>query len=531
MNRALSFAVAVKDSAYMDNRQVIYRPEWTCGRYNPEADTAIMYNLLNGVSSFFESYSARVIGEILSIPKNGRGTAEDIAEHTGIAVESITGFLQVLKENGLVSDRLLSREEITLMRRRQGEIFRRNPPKTDFGESTGQIDMSNAEQMYADSLDIRKCVPSVMFELTYNCSERCVHCYNSGAVRSDCEVSGRNREELTLPDYRKVIDELYDMGLYKVCLTGGDPFSKPHIWEIIDYIYNKDIAIDIFTNGQSIVRDADRLAWYWPRLVGLSIYSAVPEVHDRITRVKGSLERTLSVAGRLSDLGVNMAFKCVVFRTNIKSYRTVKGLADRYGAVAQFEINLTNGVDGDVSVVENLGLPDEIMEILLRDPNIPLFVGENTSGTMVKPLDAHPCRAGVQSFSITPEGEVHPCCAFPTSFGNVRNSSMRQILNSGSLDKWRKVSIGDIVGCGRYEKCRYCFLCVGNGFIEHGTPFRSPSASCHMAELRYGLAIKLREGRDPLMGKTVDERLSEIDVPGTGNFSRHMNESYRNRTL
>lgn len=52
-----------------------------------------------------------------------------------------------------------------------------------------------------------------------------------------------------------------------------------------------------------------------------------------------------------------------------------------------------------------------------------------------------------------------------------------------------------------------------------------------MAELRYGLAIKLREGRDPLMGKTVDERLSEIDVPGTGNFSRHMNESYRNRTL
>ena len=50
--------------------------------------------------------------------------------------------------------------------------------------------MSNAEQMYADSLDIRKCVPSVMFELTYNCSERCIHCYNSGAVRSDCEAVG-----------------------------------------------------------------------------------------------------------------------------------------------------------------------------------------------------------------------------------------------------------------------------------------------------------------------------------------------------
>ena len=55
--------------------------------------------------------------------------------------------------------------------------------------------------------------------------------------------------------------------------------------------------------------------------------------------------------------------------------------------------------------------------------------------------------------------------------------------------------------------------------------------SCHMAELRYGLSMKLREGRDPLMGRTVDERLGEIDVPGTGDFSRKMNESYRNRTL
>ena len=33
------------------------------------------------------------------------------------------------------------------------------------------------------------------------------------------------------------------------------------------------------------------------------------------------------------------------------------------------------------------------------------------------------------------------------------------------------------------------------------------------------------------MGKTVDERLGEIDAPGTGDFSRKMNESYRNRTL
>ena len=516
----------------MESR-IIYRPEWTCGRYSPDAETAIMYNLITGVSSFFESHSARVIGEILSIPKNGHASIESIAGHTGIATESISEFAHVLMENGLVTDRLLSRDEITEIRRRQGQIYREHPVARDFGKSTGQVDMSNAEQMYAQSLNIWKSIPSVMLELTYNCSERCIHCYNSGASRNECEVSLRNRKEMSLDDYKKTIDELYGMGLYKVCLSGGDPFSKPHIWEIIDYIYSKDIAFDIYTNGQAIAENADRLAWYYPHLVGLSIYSALPEVHDRITRVKGSLDKTLSVAGQLSDLGVNMAFKCVVFRTNVKSYRTVKGLAGRYGAIPQFEINLTDGVDGDVSVTKNLGLPDEIMEIVLRDPDISMYIGHEIGleGIMKKPLDAHPCNAGVQSFSITPEGELQPCCSFPVTFGNVRDKSLSELLQSESLKKWRNTSVGDIGECGRHKKCRFCFLCVGNGYIEHGTPLKSPTISCHMAELRYNLARKISEGADPLEGKTIDERLNEIEVPETRKFSRKMKENYRNRTL
>jgi molybdenum cofactor biosynthesis enzyme MoaA len=48
-----------------------------------------------------------------------------------------------------------------------------------------------------------------------------------GATRNDDEVSTRgDREELTFDDYTRIIDELYEQGLIKVCLTGGDPFSK-----------------------------------------------------------------------------------------------------------------------------------------------------------------------------------------------------------------------------------------------------------------------------------------------------------------
>lgn len=112
-----------------------------------------------------------------------------------------------------------------------------------------------------------------MLELTYNCSEKCIHCYNAGATRNDCEVSKRNRDELNFEDYKRIIDELYELGTYKVCLTGVDPFSKPIVWDIIDYLYRKNIAFDIFTNGQSITDKVDKLIGYYPRFIGLSIYS------------------------------------------------------------------------------------------------------------------------------------------------------------------------------------------------------------------------------------------------------------------
>ena len=34
-------------------------------------------------------------------------------------------------------------------------------------------------------------------------------------------------DELQLEDYKRIIDELDNAGLIKVCLSGGDPFSKP----------------------------------------------------------------------------------------------------------------------------------------------------------------------------------------------------------------------------------------------------------------------------------------------------------------
>lgn len=51
-----------------------------------------MYNLIAGYNYFFESYSADVVGIILSIERDGIVDLDKIAEGTGIANESLLAF-------------------------------------------------------------------------------------------------------------------------------------------------------------------------------------------------------------------------------------------------------------------------------------------------------------------------------------------------------------------------------------------------------------------------------------------------------
>ncbi len=482
-----------------------YRPIWTCGRYNAEKHVALMYNLLAGYSYFFESYSADVIGQVLAVPRSGEVDVKRIASTTGIAEESIEAFFDTLINAGLLTNFVPTADDIKKMRSQLAEAKRVASITTE--KTTKEklpFDTSSAEQDYFNAVDDGMTVTSVMFELTYNCSEQCIHCYNPGATRNDSEVSHRaDREELNLDDYKRIIDDLCEHGLVKVCLSGGDPFSKPIVWDIIDYLYQKEIAFDVFTNGQRIVDKVEHLANYFPRLVGVSIYSGVAEDHDAITRVKGSWERSMKVVEQLANLAVPMNLKCCIMQPNLHSYYLVANLAKKYAAEPQFEININDSIDGDLCA-RQLRLSEEQLQVVLRDNNIAYHVDEDTpiyEGNSISDV-VNGCSAAATTFSITPDGELQPCCAFPMSFGNLKKQSIGSVFNENQLLKeWRTVTLKQYEECGKHDYCGYCNLCAGNNYGEHGNYLKPAETNCYMAKIRAGLAKKLKQGLDSLQGQ------------------------------
>lgn len=502
--------------------RVYYRPEWTCGRYNKEHQATIYYNLLEGMSYYFEDYSAQVIGLILSVPRNTSFAVSSLVEATGIEVESIAPFMDQLESLGMIVSQKPTQESIAEYRAN----IRKCKMDSINNESNAIDDMplytTSAEKDYMAKVGG---VVSVMFELTYNCSTKCIHCYNLGATRNDNEVSYRNeREELQYEDYIRIIDELYEHGVTKVCLSGGDPFSKPHVWDIIEYLYNKEIAVDIYTNGVALKDKEIRLANYYPHFVGISVYSAIPEVHDAITRVKGSFERTIGVIQNLSLLSIPIALKCCIMRPNFKSYRTVKDLADSFYAETQYEVHLTDSIDGDKCVSRHLRLLPHQYEVVFRDPHIRAYVGPELPnyGGIKKTADIRPCGAGESTFCVTPEGNMIPCCSFHLVLGNLKNNPITSIINDNDvLEQWRNTVVNDMEECGKHDYCDFCVLCAGNNFSEHHSYLRAGENNCYIAKLRYELSLKMKnEGYDPLGGKTIAYKLEQMESAYEGKLKR-----------
>lgn len=492
--------------------QQYYRPEWTCGRYDNTHKAAIFYNLIEGMSYFFEDYSAVVLGELLKTPRNGCVSLAEVAEQTGISVESLDPFLEELVRLNLLTLSIPTAEGIVDYRQKVS-MFRREQAVNTVKTTKEKLPMavSSAEMDYMEKVGG---VTSVMFELTYNCSEKCIHCYNIGATRNDTEVSGRSSLcELTLNDYKRIIDQLYDKGLIKVCLSGGDPFSKPFAWDIIEYLYKKGVAFDVFSNGQRIVGETERLAKFYPRLVGVSLYSGEAEVHDYITRINGSWLKSMAVIKCLTDLAVTVEIKCCVMRPNLKSYYMIADIARQLGATAQFEVSVTDSIDGDKCVSKYLRLTPQELEVVLRDSNIPLYVGEEAPnyGGQPRNMVENGCGAGYNTFCITPDGDMVPCCAFHLAFGNLKTQSVGEIFENSEIRKWWVgMNLQQYEDCGRHDYCDYCNLCAGNNYSENGTPTKAGENNCYMAKVRHDLAKKMMQGYDPLLGKSLKERLAEM---------------------
>lgn len=495
------------------NNDIYYRPEWTCGKFNSTKHVAIMFNLLANGEYFFEHESADVVGLILAAGRNGEVSVSHVSASLNVTPESIIPFFTFLIEIGLLSKTFPTKDEISSYRKRCAKLSNVTTYIGENVESYLQCEISSVEQAYDNAVANCTEITNAVFELTYRCSEKCLHCYNPGATRNDKEKSRRsNFIELTLDDYKRIIDEMCEAGLATVTLTGGDPFSYKDVWGILEYLYQKEIAVTLLTNGQQLVNQIDRLANLYPRSIKVSLYGADPIAHDSITRKKGSWQTTLDVISDLRKVAVPVVINCVIMRPGLKSYLDLKKTGENLSCLVLFDFGVVDSIEGDICATHHLRLTPEELELVLMDPDIePKTDNFDMSANPAPASKGVPCLAGRGTFCVMPNGKLIPCVSMHMILGDLKQQDFHSIItNNSKLKGLLEAKATDYMECGTHDYCNCCVFCAGNSFAEHGNPLHANENNCYLAKNKYALMIKLKSGIDVMKGKTLQECIKAL---------------------
>ena len=320
----------------------------------------------------------------------------------------------------------------------------------------------------------------VHLDVTYRCNERCVHCY----------LDHDDHGEMTTAEIKDVLDQLAEAGTLFLTLSGGEVLMRRDFFEILEYARQLSFNIRIKTNGVMIRKsEARRMRDLGVEQVQISIYSRRPEVHDAITKLPGSLKRSIAAIAFLKSQGLKVAIASVLMTVNMGEHAGVQALAQELGVVYTLDPTITPKIDGDTSIL-NLRIPGAELNAVFHNENLVGNVEEFCAPPPTPDediMEGYPCSAGHTAGYISPYGDVFPCVQFPLPSGNVRRQKFIDIWrNSPELNEVRSIRAKDLPVCSTCSHVGTCSRCPGLAYMEGS--MRGPStADCEKSFQRTGI--------------------------------------------
>lgn len=291
-------------------------------------------------------------------------------------------------------------------------------------------------------------IETAVIEVINTCNLRCKHCY------------GQFEKQVVMPinKYELYLKQLYDYGMTRLTITGGEPFLMGD--NLFDYVYiAKKMGIPhivITTNGtihyNNIVKLIDNI-----NLLQISI-DGDENTHDYI-RGQGTYKKSTSFIENAADVdNKKVCIMMSLHKMNFLQLQNVHQYAKSKNISFAIEIVTPCGRGSNIDVINKkqmLYVQNYIREnrISCNDPIN--FCDKNSAIFFNQDIIAG-CAAGVSALCVDSYGTVFPCARLRIPMGNldygisnVFRSEIYKNLNNRKLLK------------GRCSHCSFLFCCGG----------------------------------------------------------------------
>lgn len=326
-------------------------------------------------------------------------------------------------------------------------------------------------------------VQSVFWSVTGRCNYRCRHCFMDAPDALLGEVS----TDVAL-DF---IDQMAACGVLQVDLTGGEPFVRGDLWQLIDRILSHNMIIGkIYTNGwllDEAVMDKFEQRGMRP---DISISFDGVGWHDWMRGCSGAEGAALRAFRLCRDHGLQTDAEMCIHRGNIHSLpETVAALQ----SVGVEELKVSNvsltplwqcnsqgnalteqeymeGMLPYISWYYQAGRPIRRLTlggIIVLDRDQPYHVVPAPYDGTEACLDHHLCGAARRSCYITPEGRLLPCMPMTSSpqqdlFPKIQDIGLRQGLSDSYYMQFVNSRVRDLMAANQEcAACRHRYYCGG----------------------------------------------------------------------
>jgi MoaA/NifB/PqqE/SkfB family radical SAM enzyme len=252
----------------------------------------------------------------------------------------------------------------------------------------------------------------------YECNLSCAHC--------SAEYLKNGKKPLDLKDYSRIVAQAEEFDNLSFNITGGEPLLYKHLHELIPLLKPEKHYISIQTNGMLLTAErAKTLAGLGVNCITTSLDSPYRVKHNRFRGSSKSYDAVISAVKNARKAGMQALVGTTVTHCNIRTrdlketIRLVNGL----GAICLFNLAVPCGNWTGRSDVVLTGSDRKFLLELMDE--FPATSTDHEPGR-----NARGCPAAMEKIYITPCGDVLPCPFIHLSFGNVKDETLKDILEA-----------------------------------------------------------------------------------------------------
>ncbi|HEX6864340.1 MAG TPA: radical SAM protein [Thermoanaerobaculia bacterium] len=336
---------------------------------------------------------------------------------------------------------------------------------------------------------------SVLVELTYRCNLDCFFCYNDLGLRG---------EPLSTEQYLRFFEDLRDLQVLNLTLSGGEPLAHPDFLKLGARARELGFVVRVKSNGHALRGEMARRLRdeVDPFLVEVSLHGATAATHDRQTRVPGSFERLLANVREVLELGLRVKVNSTLTRWNEDEAEGMLDLAAELGVPIQIDPEVTPRDDGDREPLSVAASREGVRRLFALQMARSVAVDHGPDdGVVPVPTEKH-CGAGSAGIAVDPFGNVYPCVQWRRPVGNLHRQPIREIwTGSEGLREVREITAGAkrmVEGYG--PSGAFLNFCPGSAATRTGDPLEIyPEAVLRMEETEKAFGAERKKSLLPIL--------------------------------